>query len=103
LGAPVEGLTPLDIIGLRGRITELSGGGRWAPGEYTGDTSMMLAIARSIAALECFSPKDVADAFWRGSRRGPKASATPPLWPSTNCVPGFPGGKWGRMLTDFCG
>ena len=72
LGAPVEGMSEVEIIGLHGRITELSGGGGWALGEYTDDTSMMLAIARSIAALGRFSPEDVAERFLEWFEAGAK-------------------------------
>lgn len=72
LGAPVEGLGAAEIARSYGRVTGLVGGGGWAPGEYTDDTSMMLAIARSIAARGRFDPEDVAEGFVEWFETGAK-------------------------------
>ena len=52
LGAPVEFLARGMIERQHGRLTEMVGGGRfgWAPGEWTDDTAMTLAVAEGLLA-----------------------------------------------------
>ncbi len=52
LGAPVEFLSKADVEARHGRLTEMVGGGayHWAPGEWTDDTGMALAVAEGILA-----------------------------------------------------
>jgi ADP-ribosylglycohydrolase len=54
LGAPIEFLSQAEAERRYGRMTDLVGGGMWAPGEWTDDTGMMLCIAEGILA----SPED---------------------------------------------
>jgi ADP-ribosyl-[dinitrogen reductase] hydrolase len=73
LGAPVEGMSRLEIKRRYGRVAEMLGGG-WhglPPGGYTDDTAVMLCIARSIVDRGCFDPEDVADKFLRWFNAGP--------------------------------
>jgi ADP-ribosyl-[dinitrogen reductase] hydrolase len=74
LGAPVEFINR-DEISLRyGVVREMLGGG-WLdtkPGEYTDDTQMALAIARSIAELGRVDPADIGARFVRWMESMPK-------------------------------
>ncbi|HVX30805.1 MAG TPA: ADP-ribosylglycohydrolase family protein [Nitrolancea sp.] len=74
LGAPVEFINR-DEIALRfGVVREMRGGG-WLdtkPGEYTDDTQMALAIARSIAELGRIDPADIGARFVRWMEGMPK-------------------------------
>jgi len=45
LGAPAEFMSQADLRAHWGRLTEMTGGGVWAPGEWTDDTGMALCIA----------------------------------------------------------
>lgn len=48
LGAPLEFLSPDAATARFGHLTEMVGNSTWAPGEWTDDTAMALAIARAI-------------------------------------------------------
>ena len=48
LGAPLEFLSPEVAKSRFGHLTEMVGNATWAPGEWTDDTAMALAIARGI-------------------------------------------------------
>ena len=48
LGAPLEFLSPEVAKARFGHLTEMVGNSTWAPGEWTDDTAMALAIARGI-------------------------------------------------------
>lgn len=50
LGAPLEGMPPVAAAAVVARGLEMTGGGSWAPGEWTDDTAMALELAASIAA-----------------------------------------------------
>lgn len=65
LGATVEFMGRAEIRTRFGIHRELVGGGwlRLAPGEYTDDTQMALAIARSIVALGRIDPADIVRHF----------------------------------------
>jgi ADP-ribosyl-[dinitrogen reductase] hydrolase len=74
LGAPLEFLSRDEIARRHGRLREMIGGG-WLdtrPGEYTDDTQMMLAIARSIAERGEIDPADIAARFVDWYRTNPK-------------------------------
>ena len=49
LGAPLEATTPAEAARAARRGLEMTGGRGWAPGEWTDDTAMALALAESIA------------------------------------------------------
>jgi ADP-ribosylglycohydrolase len=49
LGAPLEGMAPDATAAVVARGLDMTGGGWWAPGEWTDDTAMALALAESIA------------------------------------------------------
>lgn len=72
LGAPLEFMSREEIKQRHGQLREMIGGG-WLnvePGEYTDDTQMALAIARSIAELGEIRPEDIALRFvdWYNTR-----------------------------------
>lgn len=48
LGAPLKAATPDEAARAVGRGLEMTGGRGWAPGEWTDDTAMALALAESI-------------------------------------------------------
>jgi ADP-ribosyl-[dinitrogen reductase] hydrolase len=48
LGAPIEFMSQTSVRERYGEVTEMMGGGVWAPGEWTDDTAMALCIAESI-------------------------------------------------------
>jgi ADP-ribosyl-[dinitrogen reductase] hydrolase len=48
LGAPAEFLGPATLEERFGRLTDMVGGGIWAPGEWTDDTGMALCVAEGI-------------------------------------------------------
>ena len=50
LGAPAEFKSQAEAQARWGRLTEMVGGGIWAPGEWTDDTGMALCIAEGILA-----------------------------------------------------
>ena len=74
LGAPLEFIDRGDIARRYGEVREMIGGG-WlntAPGEYTDDTQMTLAIARSVAKLGRVDPADIAAHFVQWMESMPK-------------------------------
>ena len=72
LGAPLEFLERDEIAERYGTVREMIGGGwlQTEPGEWTDDTQMALAIARSVVRSEAVEPADVATLFveWFNSR-----------------------------------
>ena len=74
LGAPVEFINRDEIALRYGVVREMLGGG-WLdtkPGEYTDDTQMALAIARSIAELGRIDPADIGTRFVQWMESMPK-------------------------------
>ncbi len=65
LGAPLEFLSRTDIAQRHGEVREMLGGGwlQTEPGEYTDDTQMALAIARSAVEHGEIDPADIALRF----------------------------------------
>lgn len=65
LGAPLEFLARDEIAARYGTLREMIGGG-WLetqPGEFTDDTQMAIAIARSIVRRKKVDPADIAELF----------------------------------------
>lgn len=60
LGAPLEAATPDEAARAVRRGLEMTGGRGWAPGEWTDDTAMALALAESIGARGLLDADDVA-------------------------------------------
>jgi ADP-ribosyl-[dinitrogen reductase] hydrolase len=60
LGAPLEATAPGKAARAARRGLEMTGGRGWAPGEWTDDTAMALALAESIAARGLLDADDVA-------------------------------------------
>jgi ADP-ribosyl-[dinitrogen reductase] hydrolase len=60
LGAPLEQASPAVAAAAVADGPEMAGGGAWAPGEWTDDTAMALALAESIAARGLLDSDDVA-------------------------------------------
>ena len=50
----------------------MTGGGPWAPGEWTDDTAMMLCLAESIGACGLLNADDVARRYAAWVASGPK-------------------------------
>jgi ADP-ribosylglycohydrolase len=50
LGAPAEFMSQAQLQSHWGELTEMAGGGMWAPGEWTDDTGMTLCVAEGILA-----------------------------------------------------
>jgi ADP-ribosyl-[dinitrogen reductase] hydrolase len=74
LGAPLEFIDRAEIARRYGEVREMLGGG-WlntAPGEYTDDTQMALAIARSAADLGRIDPVDIGARFVQWMESMPK-------------------------------
>ena len=74
LGAPLEFIDRAEIARRYGEVREMIGGG-WlntAPGEYTDDTQMALAIARSAASLGRVDPADIGARFVQWMESMPK-------------------------------
>ncbi len=73
LGAPLEGMSRLDIERRYGRVDKMMAGG-WhilGAGDYTDDTAMMLCIAHSIVERRRFDPGDIASRFLQWFDFGP--------------------------------
>jgi ADP-ribosyl-[dinitrogen reductase] hydrolase len=68
LGAPAEFMSQSELQARWGRLTEMTGGGIWQPGEWTDDTGMALCVAEGILA----APIDPIDAI--GDRFHPWAA-----------------------------
>lgn len=74
LGAPLEFMARAQVAAEHGEVRELLGGG-WLnvePGEYTDDTQLALAIARSIIATGRIESPDIAARCVAWLRTGPK-------------------------------
>jgi ADP-ribosyl-[dinitrogen reductase] hydrolase len=74
LGAPLEFINRDEIALRYGVVRDMLGGG-WLdtkPGEYTDDTQMMLAIARSVAELGRIDPVDIGARFVQWMESMPK-------------------------------
>jgi ADP-ribosyl-[dinitrogen reductase] hydrolase len=69
LGAPLEQASPAVAATAVAGGLEMSGGGWWAPGEWTDDTAMALALAESIGARGLLDTDDVAQRYiaWASS------------------------------------
>ncbi len=67
LGAPAEFKSQAEVKRLWGTLTDMVGGGPWAPGEWTDDTGMALAVAEGILANPADPVEDVGRRFlqWR--------------------------------------
>lgn len=63
LGAPLERAAPEVTAAAVTRGLEMSGGGGWAPGEWTDDTAMALALAESIATRGLLDMEDLASRY----------------------------------------
>jgi len=74
LGAPLEFIDRAEIARRYGEVREMLGGG-WlntVPGEYTDDTQMALAIARSVVDLGMIDPADIGSRFVQWMESMPK-------------------------------
>jgi len=78
LGAPFEGRPPSVAAASVARGLEMTGGGGWAPGEWTDDTAMALALAESIAARGLLDLDDVGQRYiaWASGRAKGMGRAT---------------------------
>jgi len=65
LGAPLEGSSPRIAADAAVSGLEMCGGGFWAPGEWTDDTAMALALAGSISAHGLLDTADLAARYIR--------------------------------------
>jgi ADP-ribosylglycohydrolase len=65
LGAPLEGAEPVVAAQAVAAGLEMSGGGWWAPGEWTDDTALALALAESIVERGLLDTDDVAQRYIR--------------------------------------
>jgi ADP-ribosylglycohydrolase len=70
LGAPLEGAPPERAAEAVAAGLEMAGGGAWAPGEWTDDTSLALCLAESIAARGLLDTSDVAARYIDWARTG---------------------------------
>jgi ADP-ribosylglycohydrolase len=65
LGAPLEG-APAGVARVAAASgLEMTGDGRWAPGEWTDDTALALELAESIGSLGLLDTQDVAQRYIR--------------------------------------
>lgn len=72
LGAPLEGAPPpVASVAVAGGL-EMTGGGWWAPGEWTDDTAMALKLAESISTLGVLATDDLAERYIRWANTGGK-------------------------------
>ena len=74
LGAPLEFLERDEIAERYGTVREMIGGGwlQTEPGEWTDDTQMALAIARSVVRSGAVEPADIATLFVEWFNSHPK-------------------------------
>jgi ADP-ribosyl-[dinitrogen reductase] hydrolase len=70
LGAPLEGAKPSRARKAVEAGLEMSGGRSWAPGEWTDDTALALALAESIASRGLLDTADVAARYIEWARIG---------------------------------
>jgi ADP-ribosylglycohydrolase len=70
LGAPLEGSSRRRAARAVEAGLEMTGGGAWAPGEWTDDTAMALCLAESIAARGLLDTADVAVRYIAWARKG---------------------------------
>lgn len=90
LGAPAEFQSQADVGARWGRLTEMVGGGPWAPGEWTDDTGMALCVAEGILAAPADPVAEIGARFleWRrtakdvGGTIGAALSAYRGDWPA---------------------
>jgi ADP-ribosylglycohydrolase len=68
LGAPLEGAPPMVAAAAVAGGLEMAGGGRWAPGEWTDDTAMVLELAESIGTVGMLDTDDLARRYIRWAR-----------------------------------
>lgn len=72
LGAPLEGAGPAVAAAAVAGGLEMTGGGWWAPGEWTDDTAMALELAESVSALGVLDTDDLAHRYIRWATMGGK-------------------------------
>jgi len=72
LGAPLEGAAAADARDAVEHGIELSGGGIWAPGEWTDDTALALRLAESIGERGLLDTEDVAHRYIEWAASGAK-------------------------------
>lgn len=72
LGAPLEGAPPGVAAAAVARGLEMTGGGRWAAGEWTDDTALALELAESIGSLGVVDTDDLAARYIRWATTGGK-------------------------------
>jgi ADP-ribosylglycohydrolase len=72
LGAPLEGAPPAVAAAAVAGGLEMTGGGRWAPGEWTDDTAMALELAESIGTMGVLDTDDLARRYIRWATTGGK-------------------------------
>jgi len=65
LGAPLEGAPPAVAAAAVTSGLEMTGGGWWAPGEWTDDTAMAVELAESISTLGVLATDDLAERYIR--------------------------------------
>jgi len=63
LGAPLEGASPAVAARAVSAGLDMSGGGWWAPGEWTDDTALALALAESLVERGLLDIDDVAGRY----------------------------------------
>jgi hypothetical protein len=68
LGAPAEFMSQAQLQSRWGELTEMVGGGMWAPGEWTDDTGMALCVAEGILACPADPVEETGRRFLAWSR-----------------------------------
>ena len=106
LGAPLEFLERDEIERQFGVLREMIGGG-WletAPGEWTDDTQMAFAIAKSIVRIGAIEPSDVATLFVEWFESKPKDVGNTTTRSLRHLASGVPWNEAGsRTLKEFGG
>ncbi len=106
LGAPLEFLERDEIERQFGVLREMIGGG-WletAPGEWTDDTQMAFAIAKSIVRIGAIEPSDVATLFVEWFESKPKDVGNTTTRSLQHLASGVPWNEAGsRTLKEFGG